>query len=175
MASASSSKSEQSYIRSSLLAKPPLRSDGRAPEDYRQIALETKVTPLANGSARVNIGGTSLNGVGGSLIGTEVLAAVKLEVETLDKVNDRGANEIINDAGRILCNVSWSVLIFSQLYKFSVVGNSFTLLYNLFTLVLYAIQLTICISQLESCGIGRITKRLYNNSPRISLSCCSPT
>ncbi|KAH8113082.1 ribosomal protein S5 domain 2-like protein [Phellopilus nigrolimitatus] len=88
---ASSSKSEQAYIRSSLLATPPLRPDGRALDDYRPIALETQVAPLANGSARVNIGGASLNGVGGRLPGTEVIAAVKLEVEDVVKGAGRTA------------------------------------------------------------------------------------
>lgn len=99
---ASSSKSEQAYIRSSLLASPPLRTDGRALHDYRPVALETKVAPLANGSARVSIGGASLVGVAGGLPGTEVLAAVKLEVE--DIVSGNGV-----DGGRVVCSVSWFV------------------------------------------------------------------
>lgn len=94
---ASSSKAEQSYIRTSLLASTPLRSDGRSLEDFRPIALETSVVDLANGSARVCIGGQALHGVGGDLPSTEVLAAVKLEVETGE------------DAGKISCNVSWYV------------------------------------------------------------------
>ena len=105
---ASSSKSEQAYIRSSLLADHPLRSDGRSLHDYRPIALETKVAPLANGSARVCIGGANFLGVGGGLPGTEVLAAVKLEVE--DVVNGNGV-----DGGRIVCSVSWFVLLVQQL------------------------------------------------------------
>jgi exosome complex component RRP42 len=56
---ASSSKSEQAYIRTSLQANPPLRLDGRSLEDFRPIALETSVVDLANGSARVCIGGES--------------------------------------------------------------------------------------------------------------------
>lgn len=97
---ASSSKSEQSYIRSALVATPPLRADGRALLDFRPIALQTRVAPLANGSARVSIGGTGLGGVGGGPVGTEVLAAVKLEVE--DIVNGKGV-----DGGRVECYVSW--------------------------------------------------------------------
>ncbi|THH09945.1 hypothetical protein EW145_g1657 [Phellinidium pouzarii] len=105
---ASSSKSEQAYIRSSLLSKTPLRPDGRALDDYRPIALETQVVPLANGSARVNIGGAGLNGVGGGLQGTEVIAAVKLEVE--DIVKGKGL-----EGGRMVCNVSCSPSAYPQL------------------------------------------------------------
>lgn len=101
---ASSSKSEQAYIRSSLLANTPLRTDGRALDDFRPISLETQVAPLANGSARVSIGGATLNGVGGGLPGTEVLAAIKLEVE--DVVKGNGV-----DGGRMVCSVSWFVLL----------------------------------------------------------------
>lgn len=71
------SKSEKSYIQTALSSTPPHRADGRGPRDYRAIALETGVSPLANGSARINIGvKTTPEGTGG----TEVLAAVKLEV-----------------------------------------------------------------------------------------------
>ena len=107
---ASTSKSEQSYIRSSLLANPPLRPDGRSLSDYRPISLETKVSPLANGSARVNIGGLSLIGVGGSLVGTEVLAAVKAEVETLADGGENSWGSMYGGnaegSGRIACNVT---------------------------------------------------------------------
>lgn len=104
---ASSSKSEQAYIRSSLLADPPLRLDGRSPTDYRPIALETGVAPLANGSARVNIGGAALNGTGGNLAGTEVVAAVKLEVEDVSRAKSERRQE-----GRVSCNVSWYAMHF---------------------------------------------------------------
>jgi exosome complex component RRP42 len=99
MASVSLSKAEKSYIQAGLLSSPPLRADGRLPFDFRSVALETGVAPLANGSARVNIGRTA-NGGGG----TEVLAAAKLEVESID---DDGI-----DGGRIVCTVSWFVLQF---------------------------------------------------------------
>jgi exosome complex component RRP42 len=94
------SKSEQSYIVSSLLTEPPLRADGRSLLDYRPIALETQVADLANGSARVSIGGPSLGGigVGGGIASTEVVAAVKLEVENIEKKESEG---------RIVCSVSW--------------------------------------------------------------------
>ena len=97
----SSSKSEQSYIASSLIADPPLRADGRSLLDYRPIALETQVADLASGSARVSIGGAGLNGlgVGGGIASTEVLAAVKLEVESIDNGEAEG--------GRMVCSVSW--------------------------------------------------------------------
>lgn len=99
---ASTSKSEKAYICSSLLADPSLRADGRSLLDYRPIALETQVAALANGSARINIGGVALNGIGGGIPGTEVLATVKLEVENVS--NGEGS-----DSGRMVCSVSWFV------------------------------------------------------------------
>ncbi len=83
------SKAEISYIQASLTADPPLRADGRGLHDYRQpIELNRGVAPLANGSARVRIGGT------------DVMAAVRLEVE--DVVTGGGA-----DDGRVSCAVTW--------------------------------------------------------------------
>jgi exosome complex component RRP42 len=82
------SKAETSYIQMSLTADPPLRADGRGLHDYRPIGLNTGVAPLANGSARVRIGGT------------DVMAAVRLEVE--DVVAGGGA-----DGGRVSCTVTW--------------------------------------------------------------------
>ncbi|EIN04125.1 ribosomal protein S5 domain 2-like protein [Punctularia strigosozonata HHB-11173 SS5] len=85
------SKAEKSYIQASLQADPSLRGDGRGLLDFRALALETGVSPLTNGSARVRIG----TGDGG----TEVLAAVKLEVEDVGK--DDGV-----DGGRLNCSVT---------------------------------------------------------------------
>lgn len=96
------SRSEQAYIQSSLLASKPLRADGRNLLNYRSIAVETGVVSLANGSARVGIGNAMMNGVGGSLLGTEVLAAVKLEVQT-------SSEYLTFDNGNVSCSVSWSV------------------------------------------------------------------
>lgn len=96
--SVSVSKAEKSFIQAGLLATPPSRPDGRSLLDYRSVALETGVAPLANGSARVSIG-RNLNDGGG---GTEVIAATKLEVENVGK--DGGVND-----GRIICTVSWFV------------------------------------------------------------------
>lgn len=98
------SKSEISYIQTSLLANPPLRGDGRGLQDYRTIALDTGVVPLANGSARVSLSsnaGSSLPG--SSEVATRVLAAVKLEVQNVD------VNDGIEDGGRLVCTVSWFV------------------------------------------------------------------
>ncbi|TDL17100.1 ribosomal protein S5 domain 2-like protein [Rickenella mellea] len=97
---ASTSKSEQSYVQASLLAPSPFREDGRGLLDYRHIALETGVAPLANGSARISIG-DGPHGIGGGIPGTEVLAAVKLEVE--DVQTEEGV-----DVGRVVCSVSCS-------------------------------------------------------------------
>ena len=77
MAASLISKSERAYIQASLQASPPLRADGRALLDFRTVLLETGVAPLANGSAKLNIGKMAREGGGG----TEILAAVKLEVE----------------------------------------------------------------------------------------------
>jgi hypothetical protein len=103
MASISLSKAEKSFIQAGLLANPPSRADGRSLLDFRAVALETGVAPIANGSARLNIG-RSHDGGGG----TEVLAASKLEVENID---EEGV-----DGGRIVCTVSWFVSWFSSEY-----------------------------------------------------------
>jgi exosome complex component RRP42 len=60
------------------------------------VALESGVAPLANGSARVSIGKNAYDGGGG----TEVVAAAKLEVESV------GDGEGV-DGGRVICSVSW--------------------------------------------------------------------
>ncbi|KZW02616.1 ribosomal protein S5 domain 2-like protein [Exidia glandulosa HHB12029] len=62
------SKAECSYVRQALTASSPVRADGRTLLDYRTVSLARGIIPLANGSARVAIGGT------------EVLASAKLEV-----------------------------------------------------------------------------------------------
>src|ERR1700722_753669 len=94
------SKAEKSYIQSSLLSNPPLRADGRTLHDFRTVSLQTDVAPLANGSARVNIG----RNPGG---GTEVLAAVKLDVDTIHQDGSSSSDAV--DGGRIVCTVSWFV------------------------------------------------------------------
>ena len=86
------SKSENSYITTSLLAR--IRGDGRAPTDYRTITLEAGVAPLANGSARARVGDT------------EVIAAIKLEAENV------GGQSEGRDGGRIDCHVSWCRSLF---------------------------------------------------------------
>lgn len=93
------SKAERAYIQTSLKSNPPLRADGRSLHDFRTVLLETGVAPLANGSARINIGKSPEEGGGG----TEVMAATKLEVE--DILNGDG-----QDGGRIVCTVTWYVL-----------------------------------------------------------------
>ena len=93
------SKAEKSFIQAGILGAPSRRGDGRGLHDFRPIALETGVAPLANGSARLNIGRNPHDGSGG----TEVLAAVKLEVEN---VGEDGV-----DGGRMVCNVSWFVFL----------------------------------------------------------------
>ncbi|KAI0364643.1 ribosomal protein S5 domain 2-like protein [Pilatotrama ljubarskyi] len=91
------SKAERTYIQASLQATPPLRGDGRGLLDFRTVLLETGVAPLANGSARLNIGKMPHEGGGG----TEVLAATKLEVEDVETGDGV-------DGGRVVCSVSCS-------------------------------------------------------------------
>ena len=93
------SKSERAYIQASLQATPPLRGDGRGLLDFRTVLLETGVAPLANGSAKLNIGKMPHEGGGG----TEVLAATKLEVEDVESGDGV-------DGGRVVCSVSWCAL-----------------------------------------------------------------
>lgn len=100
MATTSISKTERSYIQSSLQANPPLRADGRSLLDYRTVFLETGVAPLANGSAKLNIGKSPQEGGGG----TEILAATKLEVEDVETGDGV-------DGGRLVCTVTWCVLL----------------------------------------------------------------
>ena len=92
------SKAEKSYIQTGVLSNPPHRADGRTFSDFRTVSLETGVAPLANGSARLSIGRNSHDGSGG----TEILAAVKLEVETIDHQLSPGV-----EGGRIACSVTW--------------------------------------------------------------------
>ncbi|KAF8556704.1 ribosomal protein S5 domain 2-like protein [Imleria badia] len=104
------SKAEKSYIQSSLLSDPPLRLDGRSLVDYRPIALETGVVPLANGSAKVCIGRPGRGGyvqeAGGVGGGTEVVVGVKLEVA--------GAGEE-EEGGKVACTVSCSPAAYPSL------------------------------------------------------------
>lgn len=91
------SKAEKSYIVTSLTSSPPLRQDGRAPHDYRIISVITgdEVAPLANGSAKIRVGGT------------EVVSAVRLEVEDLTSTDAH--------KGRIRCNVTCSPAAYPHL------------------------------------------------------------
>lgn len=98
------SKSEKAYIQASLHATDALRADGRTLKDFRTVFLETGVAPLANGSARVNLGKAPHEG--GS--GTEVIAAVKLEVEDVE--NGDGV-----DGGRVACTVLCSPAAYPHL------------------------------------------------------------
>ncbi|KAG8215822.1 ribosomal protein S5 domain 2-type protein [Butyriboletus roseoflavus] len=104
------SKAEKSYIQTSLLSDPPLRLDGRSLQDYRLIALETGVVPLANGSAKVCIGRPGRSGyvqeAGGVGGGTEVVVGVKLEVA--------GAGEE-GGGGTVTCTVSCSPAAYPSL------------------------------------------------------------
>jgi len=101
------SKSEKSYIQSSLQAKTPLRTDGRSLHQFRAVTLQTGVVPIANGSAHLNLGRSSDESLGG----TEVLAAAKLEVEDIAGGSGPGPGPGGNgvEGGRIVCTVSWYV------------------------------------------------------------------
>lgn len=93
------SKSEKSYIQTSLQTPSPLRGDGRSLLQFRAVTLQTGIAPIANGSAHLNLGRSSDESIGG----TEVLAAAKLEVE------DIGGDGNGIEGGRIACTVSWCV------------------------------------------------------------------
>jgi exosome complex component RRP42 len=100
------SKSEKSYIQSSLQAQSPLRADGRSLHQFRAITLQTGVVPIANGSAHLNLGRSSDEGIGG----TEVLAAAKLEAEDIVGVGSGSSSTTGGvEGGRIVCTVSWCV------------------------------------------------------------------
>ena len=140
MAASLLSKSERAYIQSSLQANPPLRADGRALLDFRTVLLETGVAQLANGSARLNIGKMSQEGGGG----TEIMAAVKLEVE--DVQTGDGV-----DGGRVVCSVTWCVVIH---IRFTRVQTS-----------MFERQLSICISASFFQCPGRRSARPRRPSP----------
>ena len=97
------SKSEKTYIQSSLQAPSPLRGDGRSLHQFRDITLQTGVVPIANGSAHLTLGRSSDESMGG----TEVLAAAKLEVEDIASLDSSTSTGV--DGGRIACSVSWCV------------------------------------------------------------------
>ncbi|KIY43198.1 hypothetical protein FISHEDRAFT_53943 [Fistulina hepatica ATCC 64428] len=101
MAAATISKSERSYIQAGLLLDPPSRADGRDVLDYRHVSLQLGVSPLANGSAHLNIGGNEVDGAGG----TDVWAASKLEVIDLTTAGRQG----------IVCTVSCSPAAYPHL------------------------------------------------------------
>ena len=82
------SKSEKSYIQSGLLSDPPFRADGRSLLDYRMLQVSRSVAVSANGSARVDLGGT------------DVMAVCKLEVEDMEGLKGE-------EGGCITCAVVW--------------------------------------------------------------------
>ena len=104
------SKSEKAYIQTSLQAQSPLRGDGRSLHEFRSVTLQTRVVPIANGSAHLNLGRSSDESIGG----TEVLAAAKLEVEDIASASAAALDNSNGDGngvegGRIACSVSWCV------------------------------------------------------------------
>ncbi|KXN92327.1 Exosome complex component RRP42 [Leucoagaricus sp. SymC.cos] len=101
------SKAEKSYITAGLNQSTPQRADGRNLTDFRTIALETGVVPLANGSARLCIG-RNMNDNGG---GTEILAATKVEVETISVDETSEGRE----GGRFVVNISCSPAAYPHL------------------------------------------------------------
>lgn len=106
------SKSEKAYIQTSLQSQSPLRADGRSLHEFRSVTIQTRVAPIANGSAHLNLGRSSDESIGG----TEILAAAKLEVEDIATATtsaaldnkDRNGNGV-EGGGRIVCTVSWCV------------------------------------------------------------------
>lgn len=64
------SPAELSYIHTSLSHTPPIRSDGRQPNQFRPLTAEAGILPSTNGSARICFAD-----------GTEAVVGVKAEVE----------------------------------------------------------------------------------------------
>lgn len=64
------SPAELSYLHASLRQTPPIRPDGRSPNDFRSLTAESDILPTANGSARICFAD-----------GTEAIVGVKAEVE----------------------------------------------------------------------------------------------
>ncbi|KAK4228502.1 ribosomal protein S5 domain 2-type protein [Podospora fimiseda] len=64
------SPAELAYLHASLSLTPPIRPDGRSPDQYRPLSAETGILPGTNGSARICFAD-----------GTEAIVGVKAEVE----------------------------------------------------------------------------------------------
>lgn len=64
------SPAELSYLHTSLSLTPPIRPDGRAPNQFRPLIAETNILPSTNGSARICFAD-----------GTEAIVGIKAEVE----------------------------------------------------------------------------------------------
>ncbi|KAJ9132603.1 Exosome complex component RRP42 [Pleurostoma richardsiae] len=78
------SPAELAYLHDSLSLTPPIRPDGRAPNQFRPLTAETGILPGTNGSARVCFAD-----------GTEAVVGVKAEVE---KTRERyGAGNVLLD------------------------------------------------------------------------------
>lgn len=77
------SPAELAYLHSSLSLKPPIRPDGRKPNQFRPLTAETGILPGTNGSARVCFAD-----------GTEAIVGVKAEIEkTIDFTNAAGEDD----------------------------------------------------------------------------------
>jgi exosome complex component RRP42 len=81
------SPAELSYLHTSLSLTPPIRPDGRAANQFRQLVAETGVLPGANGSARICFAD-----------GTEAIVGVKAEVE--ESGGAYGADLSVLDGGK---------------------------------------------------------------------------
>jgi exosome complex component RRP42 len=64
------SPAELSYLHTSLSLTPPIRPDGRTPNQFRPLIAETVILPGTNGSARICFAD-----------GTEAIVGIKAEVE----------------------------------------------------------------------------------------------
>jgi len=82
MDSAAISASEGYFI--TIGAEDGIRSDGRGVLDYRPIHVESGVLPLADGSARVRIGGDE----------TDVLVSIKADLTTEDSIEESLPNRL---------------------------------------------------------------------------------
>lgn len=75
------SPAELSYLHTSLSLNPPVRPDGRSPNQFRPLVAENDILPGTNGSARFCFAD-----------GTEAIVGIKAEVEKTVSVG-QGAHE----------------------------------------------------------------------------------
>ena len=83
------SRSQADYFLTGLTSDPPVRHDGRQLLHFRPVEVEAGVAPHSNGSASVNLGGTS------------VLCAITAEVTTFSEDSDDEDDDDDNGDGQV--------------------------------------------------------------------------